>query len=83
MVVSTLSEALHEKFGRKACPYLYNCSVAITKDFFRRVCKTPGYINCHHFAKRTDELKTPLSWLQKLAVDQAKHMEQDIEARQL
>ena len=80
--VSTLSEAMQEKFGRKDCPYLYDCGIAVTKDFFSRVCKSPGYINCHHFAKRVGELKTPLTWLQKMAVDQAKMMTNDIEATQ-
>jgi hypothetical protein len=80
--LSTLSEAIREKFGRKDCPFLHDCRIAITKDFFQKVCKSPGYINCHHFAKRVDELKTPISWLQKLAVDQAKLMATDVEATQ-
>lgn len=80
--MSTLSEAMQEKFGRKDCPYLQDCSVPITKDFFQRICKTPGYLNCHHFAKRVGELQTPITWLQKLAVDQAKIMATDLEATQ-
>jgi len=80
--VSTLSEALQEKFNKKDCPFLQDCGVPVTKDFFTRVCKTPGYLNCHHFAKRMGDLKTPLTWLQKLAVDQAKMMTADIEATQ-
>ena len=80
--MSTLSEAMQEKFNRKDCPFLQDCDVPVTKDFFSRVCKAPGYLNCHHFAKRMDELQTPMSWLQKLAVDQAKVMSQDIETTQ-
>ena len=80
--VSTLSEALQEQFGTKTCPFLYDCSVPITKDYFSRVCKTPGYLNCHHYAKRVGELKTPMSWLQKLAVDQAKMVTTNVEATQ-
>lgn len=80
--MSTLSEALQEKFGTKDCPFLHDCDVPITKDFFARVCKVPGYVNCHHFARRVGELKTPLTWLQKMAVDQAKMMTADVEATQ-
>lgn len=81
--MSTLSEAIQEKFGKKNCPFLQDCSVPVTKDFFQRVCKSPSYLNCHHFAKRVGELMTPISWLQKLAVDQAKIIATDIEATQI
>ena len=77
--MSTLSEALQEKFGRKDCPFIFDCDVQVTKDFFSRVCKTPAYINCHHFAKRVGELQCPLVWLQKIAIDQARMTEQNIE----
>ncbi len=80
--MSTLSEAMQEKFNRKDCPFLNDCGVPVTKDFFSRVCKTPGYLNCHHFARRMDELATPMTWLQKLAVNQDKMMSADIEATQ-
>jgi len=80
--MSTLSEAIQEKFHKKDCPFIRDCSVPVTKDFFTRVCKTPGYINCHHFAKRMNELKTPMTWLQKLAVEQAKMFSSNLEATQ-
>ena len=54
--------------------------VQITKDFFSRICNSPAYVNRHHFAKKVNELKTPMSWLQKIAVDQAKIMEQRVRA---
>jgi len=54
--------------------------VSITKDFFTRICNSPAYLNCHHFAKKVNELRTPMEWLQKLAIDQARMMEQRIEA---
>jgi len=79
--MATLSEVLQKKLGRKDCPYLNDCGVPITKDYFARICNTPSYLNCHHYAKRVGELKTPMSWLQKLAVDQAKMIEQSIEAQ--
>lgn len=70
--MSTFSEAFQEKFGRKDCPFIYDCNVEITKDFFSRVCKTPAYPNCHHYAKRVNELHIPMTWLQRIAIDQAK-----------
>ena len=70
--VSTFSEAFQEKFERKDCPFIFDCDIEVTKDFFSRVCKTPAYTNCHHFAKRVGELKVPLTWLQKVAIDQAR-----------
>ena len=70
--MSTFSDAFQEKFSRKDCPFIFDCNVEVTKDFFIRVCKTPAYPNCHNFAKRVGELQLPLTWLQKLAVDQAR-----------
>ena len=78
--MSSLSEAFQKKLNRKDCPYLHECRVPITKDFFSRICSSPSYVNCHHFAKKVNELKTPMAWLQKIAVDQAKMMEQRVEA---
>ena len=78
--LTTLSEAFQKKLNRKDCPYLHDCGIYITGDFFRRICNSPSYLNCHHFAKRVGELRPPMAWLQKLAVDQAKMMEQQIEA---
>jgi hypothetical protein len=78
--MSSLSEAFQKKLNRKDCPYLHECRVPITKDFFSRICNSSSYVNCHHFAKKVNELRTPMTWLQKLAVDQAKMMEQRVEA---
>jgi len=79
--MATFSEALQHKLKRKDCPYLQDCGIPVTKDYFSRICNTAAYLNCHHYAKRVGELRRPMSWLQKLAVDQAKMMEQSIEAR--
>ncbi len=76
----TLSEAFQKKLKRKDCPYLHDCESHVTKDFFSRICNSPAYINCHHFAKKVGELKVPMAWLQKLAIDQAKMLEYQIEA---
>jgi len=77
--MSTFSEAFQEKFGRKDCPFLFDCDVQVTKDFFNRVCRVPVYTNCHHFAKRVGEIQVPMVWLQRVAIDQARVAEQDIE----
>jgi hypothetical protein len=68
--MTTLSEAFQKKLNKKDCPYLNDCGVYITKDFFRRICNSPSYLNC----------RPPMAWLQQLAVDQAKMMEQQVEA---
>ncbi|MFB0558642.1 MAG: hypothetical protein ACETVY_05960 [Candidatus Bathyarchaeia archaeon] len=78
--MSSLSEAFQKKLNRKDCPYLQDCGVYITKDFFNRICNSPAYLNCHHFAKKVNELRTPMGWLLKLAVDQDKMMEQKVGA---
>jgi len=79
--VSTFSEAYQEKFGRKDCPYIFDCDTPTTKDFFTRVCKTPAYTNCHNFAKRVGELQLPLTWLQKMAIDQERVIDQNVEQK--
>ncbi len=76
----SLSEAFQKKLNRKDCPYLQDCGIYITKDFFARICNSPAYLNCHHFAKRVNELRTPMDWLLKLAVDQDKIIEQKVGA---
>ena len=80
MRATSFSEALQKKLNKKDCPYIQDCQVKITKDFFNRICNSPAYVNCHHFAKKVNELRTPMAWLQKMAVDQAKMMEHKIEA---
>lgn len=81
MWMPTLSEALQNKLRRRDCPYLQDCGTPVTKDYFTRICNNASYINCHHFAKRVGELRTPMAWLQKLAVDQAKMIDQRVEAK--
>ena len=72
--MGTLSEAIQKLLNKNDCPFLEDCSVAVTKDFFSRICKSPAYLTCQHFAERMNELQTPITWLQKFAVDQAKPM---------
>lgn len=77
--ISTLSETFQKKLNRKDCPYLHDCTIKVTKDFFARICNTAAYLNCHHFAKKVNELRTPMVWLQKMAIEQDKMLEQHIE----
>ena len=79
--MSTLSETLQQKLGRRDCPYIHECDVQVTRDYFTRVCNTTAYVNCHTYAKMVGELKTPMLWLQKLAIDQAKVEEQSVEVK--
>jgi len=65
-------EPLKEFSGQNCCPFLKTCSVKLTRDYFLRICNTHGYVNCHHFAKRIGELRTPINWLQRIAVEKAK-----------
>lgn len=67
--VKSYYEALKESGAKNCCPFLKTCSVKITRDYFRRVCNTNAYLNCHHLAKRIGELKAPIGWLQKIAVE--------------
>jgi hypothetical protein len=44
------------------------CSNRITKKFFASLCVGPGYSSCRYYAKRRNQLKTPLNWLKQIAV---------------
>ena len=50
------------------CPSLLECESAMTQDYFMRICGTRGYVKCHHHARRMGELKSPIAWLQHLAI---------------
>jgi len=59
------------------CPYIKGhkdfgntqCSEQITRMFFQRLCNTGAYEQCKICAKKHNELKNPIAWLQKEAVD--------------
>ncbi len=74
-------ETSQEVFKRSDCPYLYSCENQVTRDYFTRICNTPSYVNCQYFAKLVGELRRPMTWLQKLAVEQGRLMESDLEVR--
>ncbi|MGD2200466.1 MAG: hypothetical protein PVJ38_02395 [Candidatus Bathyarchaeota archaeon] len=42
----------------------------ITKGFFSRVCNARAHVKCHHLARRMGELKVPVAWLQRKAMDE-------------
>jgi len=68
----TPSEAMHKVLHREDCPCLMGCEAPVTRNFFTRICNSPHYLNCHHFARKMDELKSPMAWLQTLAVHEEK-----------
>jgi hypothetical protein len=76
--MSTYSEAYQDIFKRKDCPYILDCGIEVTKDYFIRMCKRDNYTSCQHFAKRCGELKIPMSWLQRQAIEQVQVREPDI-----
>jgi hypothetical protein len=72
----TRSEALQRVLHRESCPYTIDCAAPITKDYFGRICNSVVYLKCHHFARRVDELKPPMAWLQRFAVDEERRVAQ-------
>ncbi len=72
----TRSEALQRVLRRESCPYMIDCAAPVTKDYFGRICNTVVYLKCHHFARRVDELKPPMAWRQRFAVDEERRVAQ-------
>lgn len=66
--MATRSEALQQVLHRGDCPYLLDCGVPVTKNFFNHLCNSARYTDCHHYARRAGEIQAPLVWLQKLAM---------------
>jgi hypothetical protein len=70
--VTTRSEAIQRVLSKENCECLFGCDVSVTKNFFSRICNSTSYPNCHHFARKMGELKAPMDWLQKMAVQKSK-----------
>jgi hypothetical protein len=70
------SEALQRVLRRESCPYLIDCVAPVTKEFFGRICNSAAYLKCHHFARRVGELKAPMAWLQRFAMDEERRFAQ-------
>ncbi len=66
--MTTRSEAIQAVLRSEDCPYLLDCGVPVTKNFFNLLCNSSRYTDCRHFAKRCGELQSPLVWLQKRAM---------------
>ncbi len=66
--MTTRSEAIRVVLRGEDCPYLLDCGVPVTKNFFNQLCNSSRYTDCHYFAKRCGELQPPLVWLQKRAM---------------
>jgi hypothetical protein len=56
----------------KHCPFLKRCKHRVTQHYFRNICDKEAYLRCIHYTKRVEEFKTPLEWLKKLAIEEAK-----------
>ena len=56
----------------KYCPLLKSCRYMVTIHYFRQICNTGAHPKCRYYSKKTNQLKTPLQWLQKLVVEEAK-----------
>jgi hypothetical protein len=70
------SEALQRVLRRESCPYLIDCVAPVTKEYFSRICNSATYLKCHHFARRVGELKAPMAWLQRFAMDEERRFTQ-------
>jgi hypothetical protein len=70
----TSSEAIQRVLRRESCPYLIDCVAPVTKEFFGRICNSAAYLKCHHFARRVGELKAPMAWLQRFAMDEERRV---------
>jgi hypothetical protein len=68
---TTRSEAFQRITDRKDCPSLLECASEVTRDYFKRICGTRGYVRCHHYARRMGELMPPMMWLQRQAMSEA------------
>ena len=68
---ATRSEAIQRITDRKDCPSLLECESGVTRDYFKRICGTRGYVKCHHYARRMGELMSPMAWLQRQAMSEA------------
>lgn len=54
------------------CPYIKTCKRRVPRTYFLRICNTAAYRKCRFYAKREDKLKTPITWLQKMAINSEK-----------
>jgi hypothetical protein len=55
---------------------MIDCVASVTKEFFGRICNSVAYLKCHHFARRVGELKAPMAWLQRFAIDEERRVAQ-------
>jgi hypothetical protein len=58
-----------EEINQESCPFLMGCDKNITKHYFINICNSRQYKSCHHYASKAKELDTPISWLQKISVE--------------
>ena len=68
-LILTRSEAIQKVLGKEECTFITSCQMHITRSFFDKICNSKNYVKCHHFAKQVDELRIPMAWLQRKAVE--------------
>lgn len=66
--MTTRSKAMQVVLRIEDCPYLLDCGIPVTKNFFNCLCNSYRYTDCRHFVRRAGELQAPLVWLQKQAM---------------
>jgi hypothetical protein len=56
-----------------SCPCLMSCVSVITEGYFVKLCNSTGFEKCHQLARMMNRLKTPIEWLQVIAMKKAQH----------
>ena len=50
------------------CPDVKKCPQPTTGGFFKYFCSCKGHKNCVYYNRRRELLKTPIEWLQHMAI---------------
>ena len=54
----------------------------VTKEFFNRVCNAKSFANCQIYARKNDMMRTPIRWVQQMAVEISKKTKSSADARE-
>ncbi len=55
----------------QSCPDFNTCESRITKGFYDRICNSKQFKQCHFFAMRHGDIKTPVDWLVSMAIQES------------
>ena len=59
----------------KFCPLMkggtntFQCGQPVTRYAFENFCNNPNFGSCRRYAEKTKQLKSPIQWLQREAVE--------------